>query len=260
MLIRQAGLWFIGVFLLLISAHLQAESINVAVASNFAQPMKELVSRFERNTGHNVTLSFGSAGKLYAQITHGAPFAVFLSADQKMPQLLEESGRAVRGSRFTYAEGRLVLWSSRQGFLERGVAVLTDGQFKRLALANPKLAPYGKAAVEVLEHLGLIASTRPKWIQGENISQTFQFVASGNAELGLVALSQVKDRLDGGNGSGWVIPQSLYQPIRQDFVLLEFAKQNAAAKGLLAFLKTPEARSIIEAYGYGTDAPVYPPN
>ena len=228
----------------------QAETINVAVAANFTNTMKALAEPFEASTGHELALSFGSSGKFYAQINNGAPFDVFLSADQQKPEALECEGRIVPGSRFTYALGALVLWSSRPELVDERGIVLGRGHFRKLALANPRLAPYGVAATEVLSNLELLEATRPKWVQGENIGQTYQFVRSGNAELGFVALSQIMSdgHIDG--GSFWRIPLDLYNPIRQDAVILKRAENNAGAKALMAFLRTESAVRIMESYGY----------
>lgn len=227
----------------------RAGEANAAVAANFVKPMKEIASRFEERTGHKITLSFGSTGKLYAQIRNGAPFDLFLSADSATPARLEKEGAGVAGSRFTYASGRLALWSPRDGYVDQGGEVLKKGDFRHIAIANPKTAPYGAAARQLLEGMGLWAAIGPRVVQGENIAQTHQFVASGNAELGFIALSQTKDAV-GAGGSLWVVPQALYSPIEQDAILLQHGKDNAAARELLAFLKGDEARAVIEAYGY----------
>ena len=240
----------IALILLTHSALSSAAEVQVAVASNFTAPMQILAAEFERDTGHKALLAFGSSGKFYAQIKNGAPFQVFLSADDETPVRLEEEGLTVRGSRFTYAVGRLVLWSAREGYVDDKGAVLRSGGFRHLAVANPKLAPYGRAAFEVLERQGLLAALQPKFVQGENIAQTFQFAASGNAELGFVALSQVwKDgRLS--SGSAWIVPAHLYSPIRQDAVILAAGRDNLAAVALMRYLNGDKARAIIRAYGY----------
>lgn len=228
-----------------------AEDVHAAVAANFAAAMKEIVVQFEnKNAEHKVILSFGSSGKIFAQIRHGAPFQLFLSADQEKPAELEQAGLTVAGSRFTYAVGGLVLWSATPGFVDSSYANLKSGNFNKLSLANPKLAPYGAAAVEVLEALGLKTATESKWVMGENIAQAYQFAATGNADLGFVALSQV---MDGGRvttGSGWVIPSDLHTPIRQDAVLLKRGENSAGAKALLEFLRSDEARAIMRSSGY----------
>lgn len=237
-------------YLFLSSAH--AEEIHVAVASNFTTTMKEIVVHFETSSEHKVILSFGSSGKIFAQIQNGAPFHVFLSADQEIPAKLEQTGLSVPGSRFTYALGALVLWSTKSDFATDD-SRLKSGAFNKLALANPKVAPYGAAAVEVLEALKIRKSTRPKWVMGENIAQTYQFVGSGNADLGFVALSQITNHDQPKNGSSWIIPANLYSPIRQDAVLLKKAENSAGAKALLAYLRGNEAREIIHRHGYATE-------
>jgi len=235
-----------------------AQSVSVAVASNFTHPMKALVKEFEKQSGIQVRVSYGSSGKFYAQIKHGAPFQVFLSADQAKPAALEKEGWGISGSRFTYATGRLALWSSKDSFIDENLSPLKAGQFNKLALANPKLAPYGIAAVQVLESLNLTQSSQHKWVKGENIAQTYQFVSTGNSDLGFVALSQIINRDKGKNnkdikhGSAWVIPNNLHQPIHQDAILLKSGKDNQAAQQLMRFIKNKEAKTIISSYGYET--------
>jgi molybdate transport system substrate-binding protein len=241
---------FLAVFLTVISINANAETTLVAVAANFTKPMNEIATAFEKSTGHTAKLSFGSSGKFVSQIENAAPFEVFLSADDKSPAKLVEQDLAVSDSRFTYAIGKLVLWSTKADFVDQDGEVLTKGGFKHLALADPKLAPYGAAAVEVLKNKGLLEKLQPLFVLGENISQTQQFVSTGNAELGFVALSQV---LDNGkiSGSAWQVPDNLYKPIRQDAVLLKKGEGNPAASALLQYLKSPEAQAIIKKYGYG---------
>ncbi|WP_439133872.1 molybdate ABC transporter substrate-binding protein [Pseudomaricurvus sp.] len=239
---------------LMTSLPLHAEDINVAVASNFTKAMTEVIQVFEQSTGHDVKLSFGASGKLYAQISHGAPFQAFFSADQSKPIALEQTEFAIKGSRITYAEGSLALWSAKNDFVNLEEKTLGYREFHKLALANPRLAPYGQAAVEVLTNLNLMESTQKKWVQGENISQTYQFVSSGNAELGFVALSQIlrDGKID--KGSAWIIPHELYNPIRQDAVLLKKGEKSKATQALMAFIVSDEAREIIESHGYKTGA------
>jgi len=227
-----------------------AETTLVAVAANFTAPMNAIAEAFEKATGHGAKLSFGSSGKFVAQIENGAPFEVFLSADQEKPAQLEKSKQAVSGTRFTYAIGKLVLWSAKPGFVDDQGAILGNGGFKHLALADPKLAPYGAAAVEVLKNKGLFEKLTPSFVLGENIAQTHQFVSTGNAELGFIALSQVIEDGQIAKGSGWIVPESLHAPIRQDAVLLNKGAENPAAPALLQFLKSAEARAIIQKYGY----------
>ena len=236
--------------MLALSTCARAAEVQAAVAANFAAPMKAIVAEFEQATGHKVHLSFGASGRFYAQIRNGAPFQVLLSADEDIPARLEREGLSVPASRFTYAVGTLVLWSARTDFVDARGAVLSRGAFAHLAVANPKLAPYGAAAMETLDKLGLAAALRSKLVFGENIAQAHQFVASGNAELGFVALSQVmKDGRIAG-GSAWVVPASMHSPIRQDAVILARGRGNAAAAALLRFLHQAGAVAIIRSYGY----------
>jgi molybdate transport system substrate-binding protein len=220
---------------------------RVAVASNFAGVMRELAAGYERRTGNGVTLAFGSTGKLYAQIRNGAPYAAFFAADARRPALLESEGLAVRGTRFTYALGRLVLWSSREGYVDGSGEVLRRGEFRHLALASPRLAPYGRAAREVLESLGLWSSLRGRLVRGENVAQAYQFVRSGAAELGFVAYSQV---VGGGDveGSWWEPPAGSYGLIEQQAVQLG---GGAVVREFLAYVRGPEGRRVIRAHGYG---------
>ncbi|MGB2904949.1 MAG: molybdate ABC transporter substrate-binding protein [Candidatus Dechloromonas phosphoritropha] len=231
------------------SSSAQADEVSVAVAANFAAPMQQIAAEFEKETGHKVLTSTGATGKFYAQIQNGAPFEVLLSADDETPAKLVKEGAAISGSQFTYAIGKLVLWSAKPGFVDDAGEVLKKGGFKHVALANPKLAPYGAAAVDTMKALGVYDALQPKFVQGENIAQTHQFVVTGNAELGFVALSQV---LKGGNidGSAWIIPGNLYNPIRQDAVLLAKGKDRSAAIALLNFLKGEAAQTVIKSFGY----------
>lgn len=230
-----------------------ADQVHAAVAANFMGAMKSIVQRFEIDTEHDVVLSFSSSGKLLSQIKNGAPYEVFLSADQDKPKALIEAGLVKDDSQFTYAIGALALWSTKPDIVVEDFTHLTSGNFNKLALANPKLAPYGVAATEVLDALGLTESTKRKWVQGENIAQTYQFVASGNADLGFVALSQIRSRQHVAEGNSWVIPSHLYSPIRQDAVLLKKGEANIAALDLLAYLKSDVAQKIIQSYGYKTE-------
>lgn len=225
-----------------------AAELNVAVAANFTEAAREIAAAFEASTGDHVLLSFGSTGQLYTQITQGAPFVVFLAADDERPNKAVAEGLGVAGSVFTYAVGKLALWSS-QPAIPASEATLRAGQFEKLALANPKTAPYGAAAVEVLTRLGLYEKLAPKLVQGTNIAQTHQYVAGGSAELGFVALSQVIGQT---GGSLWMVPELLYKPIRQDAVLLKTGAELPSAKAFLAFLKGPEAAAVIAHFGYGT--------
>ena len=247
--LASVALTFVGIALTsLHAAH--ADTVSVAVAANFTAPMQKIAAAFEADTGHKAELSFGATGKFYAQITHGAPFQILLSADDTTPARLEREGKAVAQSRLTYAIGALVLWSAQPGYVDAQGDVLKTGRFKHLAIANPKLAPYGAAAVQVMDKLGTTAALQPRLVQGENIAQTFQFVATGNAQLGFVALSQVM--ADGKilSRSAWQVPANLHDPIRQDAVLLQSGKDSAAAAALLTYLRGAKARAIIQSYGY----------
>ncbi|PIE00661.1 MAG: molybdate ABC transporter substrate-binding protein [Thiothrix nivea] len=230
--------------------HLIADEVQVAVASNFSKPMQKVVELFSAATGHEARLAFGASGKFVAQISNDAPFEVFLSADSSKPAHLLEQGFAVEGSAFTYALGRLALWSVTTDYVDSEGQVLTSADFRHLALAEPKLAPYGEAALQVLDKLGLTAQLRKRFVLGENISQTWQFIKTGNAELGFVALSQIMHNGDITEGSAWIVPADLYPPIRQDAVLLQAGKDNAAAHALLDFLRGDTAQQVIRSYGY----------
>ncbi len=227
-----------------------AGEVSVAVASNFTAPMKIIAQAFERDTGHKVILSFGATGQFYAQIKNGAPFAVLLAADDETPARLEREGVAVPGTRFTYATGKVVLWSKKADLVDDKGEILKTGKFDKLALANPKLAPYGAAAMQVLETMNLTKQLGPKLVEASNIGQTFQFVSSGNAALGFVALSQVFENGKLKEGSGWVVPSNLYSPIKQDAVLLTSGKANVAAQALLQYLRSDKAKAIIVSFGY----------
>ncbi|WP_259661941.1 molybdate ABC transporter substrate-binding protein [Zwartia hollandica] len=227
-----------------------AGEVSVAVASNFTAPMKVIAQAFERDTGHKAILSFGATGQFYAQIKNGAPFTVLLAADDETPARLEREGVAVLGTRFTYATGKVVLWSKKADLVDAKGEILKTGKFDKLALANPKLAPYGAAAIQVLEKMNLTKQLGPKLVEASNIGQTFQFVSSGNAALGFVALSQVFENGKLKEGSGWVVPSNLYSPIKQDAVLLTSGKANGAAQALLQYLRSDKAKAIIVSFGY----------
>ena len=231
-------------------ASAQAAEVSVAVAANFTAPMNKIAAAFEQDTGHRALLAFGSTGKFYAQIRNGAPFQLLLAADQETPARLEQEGQTLAGSRFTYATGRLVLWSKQAGLVDDKGEVLRKGGFEKIAIADPKLAPYGAAAVEVLDKLGLRQTLQPKIIQGENISMAYQWVSTGNAALGFVALSQIMSDGKIAEGSAWVIPTTLHAALRQDAVALANSKDNAAAAALLAYLKGDKAKAIIRSFGY----------
>lgn len=223
-----------------------ADEAIVAVAANFTEPVKEISDIFQKKTGHTVTLSFGASGTFFTQIKNGAPFDVFLSADQERPAKAVEEGYAVQGSAFTYAVGALVLWSAKPNVV-KGPETLSESTISHISYCNPDAAPYGKAAVETMQALKLFNQLKPKLVEGQNISQAYQFVKTGNADIGFVALSQV---INEKGGSSWVIPQEDYAPIRQDGVLLNRGENNEAAKAFVEFLKGPDAVEIIKKYGY----------
>jgi molybdate transport system substrate-binding protein len=225
----------------------RAGETKVAVAANFTDAAKEIGAAFERASGHKAVFSFGSTGQLYAQITQDAPFEIFLAADRRRPEMAQAEGFAVTGSLLTYATGRIVLFSKDKG-LVAGEQTLRDGKFTRLAIANPATAPYGAAAIEAMKALGVYEMLSAKIVKGNNIAQAYQFVQTGNAELGFVAMSQIA----GSDASSrWIVPAKLYTIISQDAVLLKKGADNEAARAFLAFLKGPEARAIKEKYGYG---------
>ncbi len=228
----------------------QAGEVTVAVAANFTAPMQKIAKAFEQDTGHKAQLAFGATGKFYAQIKNGAPFAVLLAADDETPARLEKEGLAVAGTRFTYATGRLALWSKSPNLVDDKGEVLRSNSFNKIAIADPKLAPYGMAAMEVIHKLGVQANVVPKLVQGESIGQTYQFVSTENAQLGFVALSQIS--IDGRitQGSAWVVPQSMHAPLKQEAGLLNAGKDNAAAHALLKYLQGDTAKVIITRYGY----------
>jgi len=228
-----------------------AAEVRVAVAANFTAPMARIGEAFTAASGHTLKLTSGATGKFYAQIAAGAPFDVLLAADDETPKKLVAEGHAVAASNFTYAIGKLVLWSAQPGFVDGQGTVLASGRFAHLAIANPKLAPYGAAALQVLTARGLIEALTPKLVTAESIAQAHQFVSTGNAELGFVALSQIAVPGKVATGSHWLIPASLYGAIRQDAVLLKAGEKNPAAVALLAYLKSAPARQVIAAFGYG---------
>lgn len=227
-----------------------ADEVKVAVASNFTGPMQAISALFERDTGHKPSLAFGSTGKFYAQIVNGAPFEVLLAADDETPARLANEAGGVSGTSFTYAVGKLVLWSADPKRVDDMGEVLKKGGFKHLAIANPKTAPYGSAAVQTMTKLGVFEMLKPTFVQGENIAQTHQFVATGAAELGFVAYSQVIKDGRIGSGSGWLVPANLHEPIRQDAILLAKGKDRPAAIALLNYLKGEKAQAVIKSFGY----------
>ena len=228
----------------------QADEVQVAVAANFTAPIQAIAADFEKDTGHKLVAAYGATGQFYAQIKNGAPFEVFLAADDTTPEKLEKEGETVKGSRFTYAVGTLALWSAKEGYIDANGDVLKNNQFQHLAIANPKAAPYGLAATQVLDKLKLSEATKAKIVEGQNITQAYQFVSTGNAELGFVALSQIFKDGKVSSGSAWIVPASLHDPIKQDAVVLNKGKDNAAAKALVEYLKGPKAAAVIKSYGY----------
>lgn len=243
--------WWITATLMACSTHAGADEVLVAVAANFAGPLTQLSAGYTSATGHTLKVSSGATGKFYAQIVAGAPFEVLLAADDETPRKLIAEGFGVAGSNSTYAIGKLVLWSAQPGYVDDQGAVLTRGAYAHLAIANPKLAPYGRAAAEVLQARGLGPALAAKLVTAESIAQAYQFVATGNAELGFVALSQVAVPGQPVAGSYWLVPPSWYGEICQDAVLLKPGEKRPAAAALLAYLKTPAARALIQSYGYG---------
>jgi molybdate transport system substrate-binding protein len=238
-----------GLLWLALAGSAEAAKTHVAVAANFTEPAREIAARFREKTGHEAVLIFGASGAFLTQITHDAPFEVFLSADEERPRLAVEQGFAVADSRFTYAIGKLVLWS-RVLDVTDGKATLSAHKFSKLAIANPKSAPYGAAAVETMKALGVFDALQRRLVRGNSISQAFQFVDTRNAELGFVALAQLHGVTA---GTRWLVPENLHSPIRQDAVLLKRGANDEASKAFLAFLKGPEARAIIESFGYSVE-------
>jgi molybdate transport system substrate-binding protein len=242
--------FLVALLALLLAPSSRADEVQVAVAANFTVPMQKIAADFEKATGHKAQLTFGATGKFYAQITNGAPFEILLSADQETPAKLATEGKAQAETRFTYAIGKLVLWSAKPGLVDAKGEVLKKGEFKHVAIANPKTAPYGAAAVEVLTKLKLLDTIAPKFVTGESIAQAYQFVATGNAELGFVALSQVIKDGKVSQGSAWIVDPALYAPIRQDAVLLTPGKGKAAAAALITYLKADKVTALITSFGY----------
>jgi molybdate transport system substrate-binding protein len=233
----------------LIAAPAFADEVQIAVAANFTAPMQKIAAEFEKDTGHKVVPAFGSTGKFYAQIKNGAPFEVLLAADDETPAKLISEGAAIPGTQFTYAIGKLVLWSAKPGVVDEAGDVLKKGSFDHIAVANPKLAPYGAAGVETMKAFGVSDTLQAKIVTAETIAQAYQFVSSGNAELGFVALSQVLK--DGKiEGSAWIVPAKYYTQIRQDAVILANGKGKPAAEALLKYLKGDRAKAVIKSFGY----------
>ncbi|WP_300631818.1 molybdate ABC transporter substrate-binding protein [Pseudomonas sp.] len=227
-----------------------ADEVQVAVAANFTAPIQAIAADFEKDTGHTLVAAYGATGQFYTQIRNGAPFQVFLSADDSTVQKLEAEGETVKGSRFTYAVGTLALWSAKEGYVDANGDVLKRNAFRHLSIANPKAAPYGLAATQVLAREGLTDKVKAKIVEGQNITQAYQFVSTGNAELGFVALSQIYKDGKVSSGSAWIVPSSMHDPIKQDAVILNKGKDSAAAKALMDYLKGPKAAAVIKSYGY----------
>ena len=250
MTFRLPNYLLLSAILLVLPFKILAAEVNVAVAANFTAPMKIIAQDFGRDTGHRATLAFGATGQFYAQVRNGAPFAILLAADDETPVKLEKEGLAVSASRFTYATGKLALWSKKPGLVDAQGDILRSAQFDKIAIANPKLAPYGAAAMETLDKMGLRERVAAKIVEGSNIGQTFQFVASENAVLGFVALSQVFENGTIKEGSAWIVPGSMHAPIKQDAVLLNAGKDNPAAAALLKYLQGDKAKAVIRSFGY----------
>jgi molybdate transport system substrate-binding protein len=240
----------LAVFAVFAVGAVQADEVQVAVAANFTAPIQAIAADFEKDTGHKLVAAYGATGQFYTQIKNGAPFEVFLSADDTTPEKLEKEGETVKGSRFTYAIGTLALWSAKEGYVDAKGEVLKKNEYQHLSIANPKAAPYGLAATQVLEKLKLTDATKAKIVEGQNITQAYQFVSTGNAELGFVALSQIYKDGKVSSGSAWIVPASMHDPIKQDAVILNKGKDNAAAKALVEYLKGPKAAAVIKSYGY----------
>ena len=240
----------VALFAALAFSAAHADDVQVAVAANFTAPVQAIAAEFEKDTGHKLVASFGATGQFYTQIKNGAPFEVFLSADDTTPLKLEKEGDTLKSSRFTYAIGTLALWSAKDGYVDAKGKVLSDNAYQHLSIADPKTAPYGLAATQVLGKLNLTDKVKDKLVTGQNITQAFQFVSTGNAELGFVALSQIFKDGKVTSGSAWIVPAELHEPIKQDAVILTKGKDNAAAKALVEYLKGPKAAAIIKSYGY----------
>ncbi len=241
LLFLSALLW------LTVAQAVQAEEIRVAAASNFRNTGRMLAEQFNASHSEQVVMIFGSSGKLYSQISKGAPFDVLLSADAERPQKLEADGHAIAGTRVTYAIGKLVLWSSKTGLVDAQGEILRSGGFNKITMANPRHAPYGAAAREVLQKLQLEAALKGKIVLGGNIEQAFQYITSGNVDLGFVARAQLAQSIWGSQGSRWDVPDSLYTPIEQQAVLIH---DKPAARKFMALLSSPAARQLIQSHGY----------
>jgi molybdate transport system substrate-binding protein len=245
----QPTRFFIALSVLMFSVSSHAGEVRAAVAANFTGPAKLIAEQFQADTGHSVKLSYGSTGKFYSQIKAGAPFDVFLAADDTTPEKVAKDGLGDSANRFTYAIGTLVLWSRKPGYVDDKGHVL-QGKFDKLAIANPRLAPYGVAAQETLEGLGLWNGVKDRIVMGENITQTWQFAGTGNADLAFVALSQTIKDGKTIEGSQWVVPKHLYTPIRQDAIILNSVQDKAAAEAFMKYMKSSRATAIIKSFGY----------
>lgn len=241
---------FLSLLVAVFTAHVHAAEVKVAVAANFAKTLEEITVQFEKDTGHKVLATPGATGKFYAQIVNGAPFEILISADDETPRKLAKEAKAIGETQFTYAIGTLALWSPDANLVDQGGGVLKTDKFKFLAIANAKVAPYGQAAVQTMLKLGLLTKLEPRVVQGENIAQTYQFVTSGNAQLGFIALSQITENGKVKSGSAWIVPQEFHDQIKQDAILLNTGKDSIAAKALLDYLKMDKVKKIIAAYGY----------
>jgi molybdate transport system substrate-binding protein len=233
-----------------VAANAQAAEIKVAVASNFANTLKEIAVEFQRDTGHQLAITPGATGKFYAQISHGAPFDVFLSADDETPRKLAQEGKAIAASQFTYATGRLALWSPSPDLVDKNADILKTDKFKYIAIANAKVAPYGQAAVQTMQKLGVLSKIEPRVVQGESIAQTFQFVSTGNAQLGFVALSQIFENGKIKTGSAWIVPEEMHEQLKQDAVVLQSCKNTSACQALMDYLKSEKIKKMMSSYGY----------
>ena len=242
------SLFMCSVFLM--AANAQAAEIKVAVASNFANVLKEIAIEFQKDTGHQLAITPGATGKFYAQISNGAPFDVFLSADDETPRKLAQEGKAIASSQFTYAIGRLALWSPNLEMIDKNADILKTDKFKFIAIANAKVAPYGQAAVQTMQKLGVLTKIEPRVVQGESISQTYQFVSTGNAQLGFVALSQIVENGKIKTGSAWIVPEEMHEQLKQDAVVLQSCKHMSACQALIEYLKSEKAKKLMASYGY----------
>jgi molybdate transport system substrate-binding protein len=236
--------------LLLSATAVQAGEVKVAVAANFYKPMMQLAQEFEQATGNSVTLSAGSTGSLYAQIKNGAPFEVFLAADQRRPKALVSDKLGVNGSRFTYAQGQLAFWSMKSDYKTQQDFIDAVSQVEHIAIANPKNAPYGAATIDAMKALGVYQQAQPKIVEGNNIGQTYQYVSSETVSCGFVALSQIYQNGKITEGSAWLVPSSLHRVLKQDAVLLNQGQSSDVAKALLAFLQSEPAKQTIRSFGY----------